>query len=54
MAIDLDSREAAQRWLEGEPFTRAALYASAATHPFQNLWPQKAGLPPVGRSSTPQ
>jgi uncharacterized protein YciI len=46
LAIDFESREAAQRWQQDEPFARAGLYASVAIHPFQNLWPQKAGFPP--------
>ncbi len=46
LAIDFDSRQAAQAWLADEPFTRAGLYASAELHAFVNLWPQKAGYPP--------
>jgi uncharacterized protein len=46
LAIDFDSREAAQAWLAGEPFTRAGVYASSSIHAFVNLWPQKAGFPP--------
>jgi len=46
LAIDFDSREAAQAWLAGEPFTRAGVYASNSIHAFVNLWPQKAGFPP--------
>lgn len=45
LAIDFDSRESAVEWLTAEPFTRAGLYASVNVHTFQNLWPQKAGLP---------
>ena len=45
LAIDFDSREAAQAWLAAEPFTRAGLYASTSIYPFINLWPQKAGFP---------
>jgi uncharacterized protein YciI len=47
LAIDFDSREAAQRWLQDEPFMRSGLYASVAVHAFANLWPQKAGFPPA-------
>ena len=47
LAIEFDSREAAQRWRQEEPFSRAGLYASVAIHPFLNLWPQKAGFPPA-------
>jgi hypothetical protein len=47
LAIDFDSREAAQRWLQDEPFTRAGIYASVSVHAFANLWPQKAGFPPA-------
>jgi uncharacterized protein YciI len=46
LAIDFESREAAQAWLASEPFTRAGLYASTAVYAFANLWPQKAGFPP--------
>ena len=47
LAIDFDSREAAQAWLAAEPFTRAGLYAGVEIHAFVNLWPQKAGFPPT-------
>lgn len=46
LAIDFDSREAANAWLAAEPFTRAGLYASTGIHAFVNLWPQKAGFAP--------
>ena len=46
LAIDFESREAAQSWLAAEPFTRAGLYASSSVHAFSNLWPQKTGFPP--------
>lgn len=46
LAIDFDSRDAAQAWLAAEPFTRAGLYASTSVHAFVNLWPQKAGFAP--------
>jgi uncharacterized protein YciI len=46
LAIDFESREAAQAWLAAEPFTRAGLYASTSVHAFVNLWPQKAGFAP--------
>jgi uncharacterized protein YciI len=46
LAIDFPSRDAAQTWLAGEPFTRAGLYASTEVHAFVNLWPQRAGFPP--------
>lgn len=45
LAIDFESRDAAQAWLSAEPFTQAGLYASASVHAFTNLWPQKAGFP---------
>lgn len=47
LAIDFPDRDAVQRWLADEPFTRAGLYASVAVHGFVNLWPQKAGFPPA-------
>ena len=46
LAIDFESRGAAQAWLAAEPFTRAGLYASSSLHAFANLWPQKTGFPP--------
>jgi uncharacterized protein YciI len=46
LAIDFESRDAAQAWLADEPFTRAGLYASTSVHAFANLWPQLAGFPP--------
>lgn len=46
LAIDFDSRAAAEAWLADEPFTRAGLYGETRIHPFQNLWPQKTGWPP--------
>jgi uncharacterized protein len=47
LAIDFDSRESAMAWLAQEPFTRAGLYAGVEVQAFVNLWPQKAGFPPV-------
>ena len=44
LAIDFESRDAAQAWLAREPFTAAGLYASTSIHAFTNLWPQKAGF----------
>jgi len=45
LAIDFDSRAAAQAWLADEPFTRAGLYAVTSIHAFVNMWPQKTGFP---------
>lgn len=45
LAIDFDSRAAAEAWLAEEPFTRAGVYASRSVQAFLNLWPQKAGFP---------
>ena len=47
LVIDFPSRAAAHAWLADEPFTRAGLYASTTVHAFNNLWPQRAGFPPV-------
>jgi uncharacterized protein len=47
LAIDFESREAAQAWLTHEPFTRAGLYASTSIQAFVNLWPQKTGFAPA-------
>jgi uncharacterized protein len=41
LAIDFDSRDAAQVWLADEPFTRAGLYGNVEIHAFANLWPQR-------------
>jgi hypothetical protein len=46
LAIDFADRTAAEAWLNGEPFTRAGLYARCEIHSFENLWPQRAGFPP--------
>lgn len=45
LAIDFDSRAAAEAWLASEPFTKAGVYASRSVQAFLNLWPQKAGFP---------
>jgi len=45
LAIDFESRDAAQAWLADEPFTRAGVYAVSSIHAFVNLWPQKTGFP---------
>jgi uncharacterized protein len=47
LAIDFESREAAQAWLAREPFTQAGLYASISIQAFVNLWPQKTGFAPA-------
>jgi uncharacterized protein len=47
LAIDFESRAAAEAWLAEEPFTKAGLYASRSVQAFVNLWPQKAGFPPA-------
>jgi uncharacterized protein YciI len=47
LAIDFDSRAAAQAWLADEPFMRAGLYARVEIQAFVNLWPQRAGFPPT-------
>jgi uncharacterized protein len=47
LVIDFPSRDAAQTWIAGEPFTRAGLYASTSIYAFANLWPQKAGFAPA-------
>ena len=47
LAIDFDSRAAAEAWLADEPFTRAGLYGETRIHALQNLWPQKMGWPPA-------
>ena len=47
LVISFDSREAANAWLAGEPFTKAGLYSSVSVQAFVNLWPQKVGFPPA-------
>lgn len=47
LAIDFQSRDAANAWLADEPFTRAGLYDNVEVHAFVNLWPQKVGFPPA-------
>ena len=46
LVIDFASREEAHRWIAGEPFTQAGVYASTSIYAFGNLWPQKVGFPP--------
>ncbi|TXC67976.1 YciI family protein [Sphingomonas ginsenosidivorax] len=45
LVVDFPDREAAERWVAGEPFTAAGIYANCTVHPFNNLWPQKVGFP---------
>jgi uncharacterized protein YciI len=47
LAIDFESRLAADAWLASEPFNLAGLYASREVHGLTNLWPQRAGFPPA-------
>ena len=44
LVIDFPDRGAALAWLQGEPFTRAGLYATRQVHAFRNQWPQRAGF----------
>lgn len=46
LAIDFESRKAAQQWLNQEPFTQAGIYGEVRIDGFMNLWPQKMGFPP--------
>ena len=47
LAIDFESRKAADAWLASEPFNLAGLYAGREVHGFANLWPQCVGFPPA-------
>ena len=47
LAIDFESREAAEQWLSHEPFTQAGVYGALRIDAFTNLWVQKAGFPPA-------
>jgi uncharacterized protein YciI len=47
LAIDFESRSAADAWLASEPFNLAGLYASCDVYGFANLWPQRIGFPPA-------
>jgi uncharacterized protein YciI len=47
LAIDFESREAAEQWLSHEPFTQAGVYGAVRIDAFTNLWAQKAGFPPA-------
>lgn len=47
LAIDFESRHAADAWLASEPFNLAGLYASREVRGFANLWPQRVGFPPA-------
>ncbi len=46
LAIEFESRSAADAWLASEPFNLAGLYARREVHGFTNLWPQRVGFPP--------
>ena len=46
LAIDFESRHAAEQWLSHEPFTKAGVYGEVRIDAFLNLWPQKMGFPP--------
>ena len=48
LVIDFDDRAAVLAWLADEPFSQAGVYACSSVHAFQNLWPQRSGLPPPG------
>jgi uncharacterized protein len=45
LVIDFPDRAAAMAWLQGEPFTKAGLYATSQVRAFRNLWPQRVGFP---------
>lgn len=47
LAIDFESRLAAEQWLRHEPFTKAGVYGEVRIDAFLNLWPQKVGFPPA-------
>ncbi len=47
LAIDFDSREAAEQWQVNGALHAAGVYATSSVLPFVNLWPQKAGFPPA-------
>ena len=47
LVIDFADRVEAQTWLDDEPFAKAGLFESVSIRSFQNLWPQRAGFPPV-------
>lgn len=47
LAIDFESRHAAEQWLSHEPFTKAGVYGEVRIDGFLNLWPQKVGFPPA-------
>jgi hypothetical protein len=48
LAIDFESRHAAEQWLSHEPFTKAGVYGEVRIDAFTNLWAQKVGFPPEG------
>ena len=47
LAIDFDSREDVEAWLQNEPYTLAGLYEKPVIHLFNNMWAQKMGFPPA-------
>ena len=51
LAIDFASSDAAREWLAAEPVVLAGIYETSSIHPFQNLWPQRAGFAAAERTS---
>ena len=47
LAIDFDSREDVETWLQNEPYTLAGLYEKPVIHHFNNMWAQIMGFPPA-------
>lgn len=47
LVADFPDRAALDAWLRDEPYTQQGVYGHVAIHPFLNVWPQKAGAPPL-------
>ena len=45
LVLDFPTREDAEAWLDGEPYTGAGVYSTTTIHLFENRWPQRAGFP---------
>lgn len=45
LAIEFESRVAAQEWLSDEPFARIGVYDQVVISVFSNRWLQKVGFP---------
>ena len=45
LVLEFPTREAAEAWLNQEPYTVAGVYDRIQISAFENRWPQRAGFP---------